>query len=95
MPVRITKASSAHAPGGRSGLATATFTRNQIASDVSNVTIAFADGARESIEIDLANPNSGTSWRLVIGSPTGHQRPPSVASADPRLLDPSLTQIIT
>jgi hypothetical protein len=32
------------------------------------VTIAFADGARESIEIDLANPNSGTSWRLVIGT---------------------------
>jgi hypothetical protein len=34
-------------------------------------TIAFADGARESLEIDLANPNSGNSWRLVIGAPAG------------------------
>jgi hypothetical protein len=70
-PVRITKASFAHAPDARSGLATATFTPNQIASDISDVTITFADGGRESLEIDLANPNSGRSWRLVIGSPTG------------------------
>ena len=72
-PVRITKASFAHAADARSGRATATFTPNQIASDVSNVAIAFADGARESIEIDLANPDSGTSWRLLIGSPVGQQ----------------------
>jgi hypothetical protein len=83
VPVRITKASFAHAPDARSGLATATFTPNQIAGDVSNVTIAFAGGARESLEIDLANPNSGTSWRLVIGSPTGEQSPPPAASAQP------------
>ncbi len=82
-PVRITKASFAHAPDARSGLATATFTRNQIASDVSNVIITFADGARESLEIDLANPNSGTSWRLVIGSINDQQRPPPAASSQP------------
>jgi hypothetical protein len=70
-PVRITKASFARAPDARSGLATATFTPNQIASDISDVTITFADGATESLEMDLANPNSGRSWRLVIGSPTG------------------------
>jgi hypothetical protein len=69
-PVRITRASFATAPDARSGVATATFTPAQIASDVSYVTIAFADGARDSLEIDLANPESGTSWRLVIGAPT-------------------------
>ncbi len=82
-PVRITKASFAHAPDARSGLAAATFTRNQIASDVSNVTIAFADGARESLEIDLANPDSGTSWRLVIGSINDQQSPPPATSSLP------------
>ena len=70
-PVHITEASFAHAPDARSGLATASFTRNQIASDVSYVTIAFADGARESLEIALASPNSGRSWRLFIGRPAG------------------------
>lgn len=70
-PVRITKASFAHAQDARSGLAIATFIPNQIASDVSDVIIVFADGARESLEIDLANPSSGRSWRLVIGSPAG------------------------
>lgn len=80
-PVRISKASFAHAPDARSGLAAATFTPSQIASDISHVTITFADGAKESLEIDLANPNSGTSWRLVIGSPTGQQGPPSARTA--------------
>jgi hypothetical protein len=83
VPVRITKASFACAPGARSGLATATFTPNQIASDVSNVTIAFADGTRESLEIDLANPDSSTSWRLLIGSPAGQHNPPPAASTHP------------
>jgi hypothetical protein len=81
VPVRITEASFAHAPDARSGLATATFIPNQIASGVSDVSIAFADGGRESLEIDLANPNSGTSWRLLIGSQADRQSPPPAASS--------------
>lgn len=68
-PVQITEASFAHTADARSGLATATFSCDPIASDVCEVAIAFADGAREDIDIDLANPNSGNSWRLDIGIP--------------------------
>lgn len=68
-PVQITGASFTHTADARSGLATATFSCNPIASDVCEVAIAFADGAHEDIEIDLANPNSGNSWRLDIGTP--------------------------
>jgi len=35
------------------------------------VSIVFADGAHDDIEIDLASPNGGNSWRLDIGTPAG------------------------
>jgi hypothetical protein len=41
------------------------------------VTISFADGAREDVSMDLANPESAHSWRLAIGTPVGTPGPPS------------------
>jgi hypothetical protein len=79
VPVRITRSAFARALDARSGVATATFQPNQIASDVSWVTVEFADGAREAVEIQLANPASGSSWRLVIGTPETSGRNPAPA----------------
>jgi len=75
-PIRITGADFAHASDARAGTATATFMLNP--NDDANVlvTIAFADGARESVSMDLANPESGHSWRLLIGTPVGPSGPP-------------------
>jgi hypothetical protein len=70
-PVHITATSYAHTADARSGLATGTFTCDAIASDICDVGIVFADGAHEVIEIDLANPSSGNSWRQDIGTPAG------------------------
>ncbi len=59
------------------------------------MTIAFADGARESLEIDLANPSSCRSWRLVIGTSRALQDSPLVhrdgaLPADNELIDGSV-----
>jgi hypothetical protein len=50
----------------RSGLATGTFSCDAIASDTCDVKIVYADGAHMDIEIDVANPNGGNSWRLEM-----------------------------
>jgi len=75
-PIRITSAAFAHASDAGAGTATATVVPNP--DDDANVlvTIAFADGARQSVSMDLANPESGHSWRLLIGTPVGPSGPP-------------------
>lgn len=67
-PVRITSAQFAHAADARTGVATATFVPDQTDGAYVTVTIAFADGAGESVPMVLANPASAHSWRLQIGT---------------------------
>ena len=77
-PVRITSAQFAHAADARGGTATTTFVPNQSDSAYMTVTIAFADGARASMPVFLANPESAHSWRIQIGTAvgTGTKAPP-------------------
>jgi hypothetical protein len=86
-PVRITGADFAHAADARSGTATATFTPNQDDTADFEVTVVFADRARQLLEMHAANPSSVHSWRLDIGtsivSPGAPSPPPTAASPSP------------
>jgi hypothetical protein len=66
--VRITAAAFKHAADARAGTATATFTAAGNDSAFI-VTIVFADHARATLAMVLANPASVHSWRLGIGTP--------------------------
>jgi hypothetical protein len=70
-------------PHLRSGKATATFTPNSSDDADIGVTIFFADGAREIVDMHVANPSSAHSWRLEIGSATGPSGPPPATRASP------------
>lgn len=77
-PVRITRADFRHAADARSGVASAKFVAGE--DDAFAVTIVFADHARETLAMALANPASVHSWRLGIGtpaSPAGSGPPPA------------------
>jgi hypothetical protein len=82
-PIRITHADLTHAADARSGTATATFTPNQDDTADIGVTIAFADRARQTLEMHAANPSSAHSWRLDIGTAIGTSGPPPATSASP------------
>jgi hypothetical protein len=75
-PVKITRADFTHSADAAAGTATAVFTPNPNDSADVEVAISFADGAREGVSMDLANPASEHSWRLAIGTPVGSPGPP-------------------
>lgn len=68
VPVRITRADFTHADDARSGIATAIFRRDAIDGAYVDVILVFADGAHASVPMDLANPASWHSWRMLVGS---------------------------
>jgi hypothetical protein len=74
-PVIITAKDFEFSADARSGLATASFEPNAIASGTVDVSIRFADGKTSSLEMFLVNPASWRSWRLLIGTPTGPRGP--------------------
>jgi hypothetical protein len=74
---RITSRDMADSADARAGVATVTFTQNQVDSAQTAVEITFAGGASESLQmVDLSvvlpdpAPSLGDAWRLVIGSDT-------------------------
>lgn len=77
-PVRITDADFKHSSDARSGTATATFVRGDMDHTFA-VTIVFADHARETLALALANPGSVHSWRLGIGEPVATTGGPPTA----------------
>ena len=81
-PVRITNADFKHSSDARSGTATATFARGEM-DDTFAVIIVFADHARETLAIALANPGSAHSWRLGIGKSVATTSGPSPAKLSP------------
>lgn len=82
-PAGITNADLALSGDARSGTARAVFAPNLVASGTVDVDIEFADGAKTSVEMTLANPASWRSWRLQIGHATGNGHPPAVTSLSP------------
>jgi hypothetical protein len=83
-PARITSADLRLSGAARSGLATASFRPNPVDSADVTVTIRFANGARASVEMMLANPATWDSWRLAIGSPEAGNGPPAVTPGPAR-----------
>jgi hypothetical protein len=81
-PVRITSADFRHSADARAGIATATFARGEM-DNAFAVTIMFADHARETLALVLANPGSLHSWRLGIGTPVGASGGPPPAKPSP------------
>jgi hypothetical protein len=76
-PIRISHADFAHAADARSGTATATFTPDQTTDSADiGVTISFADRARQTVDMHIANPSSAHSWRVDIGTAIGSPGPP-------------------
>ncbi|HEX9064117.1 MAG TPA: hypothetical protein VF843_03365 [Streptosporangiaceae bacterium] len=76
---RITRREMTHAADARSGIAAVTFRQNQVDAAQTAVTITFADGARESLQLtDMSlvlpdpAPALGNAWRLQIGSDVKH-----------------------
>jgi hypothetical protein len=63
-PTGFNRSDFAHEADARSGTATVTVIPNENDSGDATVAIRFADGARESLEIYLANPTSYHSWRF-------------------------------
>ncbi|WP_152627077.1 hypothetical protein [Streptacidiphilus melanogenes] len=53
-----------HSADAADGVATVTLAANPSDSADAEVTIRYADGARDALEIHLANPGSTHSWRL-------------------------------
>jgi hypothetical protein len=82
-PVRITSRDFRHAADARQGVATAIFSAP--GEDYSYaVTIVFADQARETVAMGLANPESWHSWRLGIGTAAvRHSGPPPAKPSPP------------
>ena len=64
-PTGFGTATFTHAADARSGTATVTVTGNDSDSADATVAIDYADGARTSLEIHLADPSSADSWRFV------------------------------
>lgn len=67
-PARITKADLAHSADAQSGVAMATFTPNPFDSTDVGLSIRYADGARDQLDITNMIARGGpSSWRLDIG----------------------------
>jgi hypothetical protein len=82
-PASIGSADFALSADARSGKAQAAFAPNLVAGATVDVDIKFADGAKTSVEMILANPASWNSWRLQIGPATGNGHAPPAASLSP------------
>ena len=54
----------AHAADARSGTATVTVTGDSVDDADATVAIRYADQARDNLDIHIANPTSGKSWRF-------------------------------
>lgn len=80
-PTGFSRADFAHAADARSGTATVTVTGNDVDSADAAVSIRYADGARDELEIHLADPTSSHSWRFWdIGTyPSDPNAPPTAA----------------
>lgn len=63
-PTKFTASDFAHTVDARNGRAIVTVEANDVDSADAAVTIRFADGAQETLEIHLANPASSHSWRF-------------------------------
>jgi hypothetical protein len=88
-PVRITSADLKYSADARAGLATATFTPNPVDPNFPSVTITYADGAREYVDMANMSAIGGSwgwrmnSWRMDIGTiinPGPPGPPPTVPS---------------
>lgn len=80
-PTRFTSADFAHATDVRSGTPNATVIANDVDSADAMVAIRYADGARQALEIHLANPSSTHSWRFWdIGEYPGDTNAPPTAA---------------
>jgi len=88
-PVRITPASLTHAADANAGLATADFQPNPEDNANATVTVTYADGARQLLELNdqemtfVFHPRY--AWRVVIGFPagTGSSGPPPARQGPP------------
>lgn len=84
-PMRITGAQFAHLADAKAGVTSATFVPEPDDDAFVSVNIHYADGASESLGMTLANPASGHSWRLQIGSivnPITNAPPPITTGPD-------------
>ena len=63
-PSGFDAAAFAHAADARSGEPTATVTGNDVDTADATVTIRYADGARDTLDIHIADPSSDKSWRI-------------------------------
>ena len=64
-PTGFSAADFAHAHDAADGTASVSVTGNAVDSAEATVTIRYADGAHDQLEIYLANPASWHSWRFV------------------------------
>ena len=80
-PTGFAAADFAHSRDAAAGTATATVVGDAVDSADATVTIRYADGAQQQLEIDLANPGSESSWRFSdIGTyPSDPDAPPPAA----------------
>jgi hypothetical protein len=79
-PARIRASDFTLSAAAKSGVATAAFIPNQVASGTVDVSIRFANGQTTSVEMVLANPASWHSWRLQLDMTGGG---PAPAAAKP------------
>ena len=79
-PTGFSTADFAHSRDAAAGAATVTVKANDEDTADASVTISYADGAQDLLEIHLANPASAHSWRFVnIGSYPNNPNEPSAA----------------
>ncbi|MGD0683938.1 MAG: hypothetical protein ABSA03_02370 [Streptosporangiaceae bacterium] len=84
--VRLTTAALRHSADARAGLATATFTASPIDTGLAEVAIDYADGARDDLALQIADPRSANSWRFNIGNLVRTEparTPPTAATPSP------------
>jgi hypothetical protein len=84
-PVRITAADLHYGADARAGLATADFAPSYVDSTFVDVTITFADGARDDTSmLDMIAMGDSDTWRLEIGTGfTSDLNAPPSAQLDP------------
>ena len=83
-PTAFTATDFAHSSDAATGTATVTVTANDNDSADASVTIRYADGAHDQLEIHYANPASSHSWRFVnIGTHPSAPNEPSAAISSP------------
>ena len=86
-PVRITSTDLAYSADARAGLATATFTPNQVDPTSAFVTITYADGVQEKDAgmMNMIAMGGPSGWRMIIGTDVnpGPAGPPPAMSSPP------------